>query len=50
VHVPARVMVEHRGKAARLEKFPVVPVQVVGDEGPAEAVSGVEDVLIRPAL
>jgi hypothetical protein len=42
VHVPAQVVVEHGGQAARLEQFPVVAVQVVGDEGAAGAVPGVE--------
>ena len=44
VHVPAQVVVEHGGQAARLEQFPVVGVQVVRDERPAGAVPCVEGV------
>ncbi len=44
MHVRARVVVEHGGQAARLEQLPVVPVQVVCDEGLAGALAGVEGV------
>ena len=42
VHIPAQVVVEHGGQAARLEQLPVVPVQVVLDECQARELPGVE--------